>query len=194
MNHLEAGQKEMEKIVLCIIFVIANVVALSISASVRENNVTTTAVSRPLSSNNRLNYDNELSKIDAHRQRYYDWENEIWRELKKSDNEQQSLRKIHEHHLAFYADQLEFGVDLSLFETGEKDLFNEVKFINDSVLTATKKNLHKHERNFAKTQSLELAHRHREFIRAMDAINNITKDNNLFGNIKLVNIFVLIYA
>lgn len=178
----------MEKNVLCVILMLS-IVALNTSASVRENNITI-ASSRPLSSNNRLNYDNELSKIDAIRQRYYDLETEIWRELRKSANEAVALRKIHEQHLAFYAEQLEFGVDFSLFETGEKDLFNEVKFINDSVLTVTKKNLQKNERNFAKVPSLELAGRHREFIRAMDAINNITTGNDLFGSIKKVNIFV----
>lgn len=180
----------MEKNVLCVILMLS-IVALNTSASVRENNITI-ASSRPLSSNNRLNYDNELSKIDAIRQRYYDLESEIWRELRKSANEAVALRKIHEHHLAFYGEQLEFGVDFSLFETGEKDLFNEVKFINDSVLTVTKKNLQKNERNFEKVPSLELAGRHREFIRAMDAINNITKGNDLFGSIKKVNIFVKI--
>lgn len=178
----------MEINLLCVILFLLNV-AFSISASVPENNVTI-ASSRPLSSNNRLSYDNELSKIDAIRQRYYDVESEIWRELKKSANEAVALRKIHEQHLAFYAEQPEFGVDFSLFETGEKDLFNEVKFINDSVLTVVKKNLHKNERNFAKLPSVELAGRHREFIRAMDAINNITKGNDLFGSIKKVNIFL----
>lgn len=178
----------MEKNVLCVILMLS-IVALSTSASARENNITI-ASSRPLSSNNRLNYDNELSKIDAIRQRYYDLESEIWRELKQSANEAVALRKIHEQHLAFYAEQLEFGVDFGIFETGEKDLFNEVKFINDSVLLVTKKNLQKNERNFAKGPSVELAGRHREFIRAMDAINNITKGNDLFGSIKKVNIFV----
>lgn len=178
----------MKKYLFCVVLLLSNV-ALSISASVRENN-TTVANARPLSSSTRLNYDNELSKIDAHRQRYYDMESEIWRELKKSDNEAQVLKKIHEHHLAFYAEPLEFGVDFGMFETGEKDLFNEVKFINDSILTVTKKNLHKNERNFVKSQSIELAGRNREFIRAMDAINNITKANDFFGNIKKVNIFV----
>lgn len=182
----------MEKIVLCVMLMVISNVALSLSASVRENNSTVT-ISRPLSSNNRLSYDNELSKIDAHRQRYFDLESEIWHELRKSDNEVQALRKIHEYHLGFYGEPIEFGVDVSLFVTGEKDLFNEIKFINDSILTVTKKNLHKNERNFAKPKSVELAGRHREFIRAMDAINNITKDNDLFGNIKKVKIFVVFF-
>lgn len=177
----------MAKIILSVIFIITNI-ALSTSASVRQSNITS-AVSRPLSST-RINYDNELSKIDALRQRYYDLESEIWRELRKSDNQAQALRKIHENHLEFYAEPMEFGVDFSLFETGEKDLFNEVKFINDSVLAAKKRNLQKNERNYARPQSLELAERHREFIRAMEAINNITKGNDFFGNIKKVNIFV----
>lgn len=173
--------REMAKIVLC--FAMMSIVGLSASASVRENNITL-SVPRP---HNQLIYDNELSKIDAYRQRYYDLESEIWSELSKNDNEAQALRKIHNYHLAFYADQLENGVDLSLIETGEKDLLNEAKFINESVLTVTKKNLHKNERNFVKSQSIELASRHREFLRAMEAINNITKDNDFFGNIKKVN-------
>ncbi|XP_037049797.1 uncharacterized protein LOC119084060 isoform X1 [Bradysia coprophila] len=172
--------KKVANIVFCVIWLISNV---ALSASVRENNITTSIV-RPLRSNDRAYFDNELSKIDAHRQRYYDLESEIWRELRKSDNEAVVLRKIHEKHLAFYANQVEYGVDLSLFETGEKDLLNEVKFINDSVLSVTKKTLHKNERNFAKSESVELAGRHREFIRAMDAINNITKDNDFLLNIK----------
>lgn len=143
------------------------------------------AISRPFRSPS-LSYDNELSKIDALRQRYYDLESEIWREVKKSDNQLPALRKIHEGHLAFYAEPLEIGVDFSLFETGEKDLLHEIKFINDSVLSATKKNLHKNERNFVRAESLELAGTYREFIRAMDAINNVTKGNDLFGTIKKV--------
>lgn len=177
--------KEVAKIVFCVIWTISNVAS---SASVNGNNVTT-SIEQPLRSNDRAYFDNELSKIDAHRQRYYDLESEIWRELRKSDNEAVALRKIHEKHLAFYADQQEYGVDLSLFETGEKDLLNEVKFINDSVLSVTKKTLHKSERNFAKTESIEFSGRHREFIRAMNSIYNITKDNDFLGNIKKVNIF-----
>lgn len=177
----------MEKFLLCVIFLMLSNVVLS--ASVRESNITI-ASSRPISTTNRLNYDNDLSRIDALRQRYYDLESEIWRELKKSANQEQGLRTIHTQHIAFYADQPEFGVDFSLFETGEKDLLNEVKFINDSVLTVTKNILHKNERNYARSPSVELAGRHREFIRAMNAINNITKDNDLFGTIKKVNIFV----
>lgn len=177
--------RKIAKFLFCVSWLISNG---ALSASVRENNVTTATV-RPLRSNDRAYFDNELSKIDAHRQRYFDLESEIWREVKKSDNQAVALRKIHEKHLAFYADHLEYGVDMSLFETGEKDLLTEVKFINDSVLSVAKKTLHKNERNFARTESVELAGRHREFIRAMDAIYNITKDNDFFLNIKKVNIF-----
>ncbi|KAJ6637237.1 hypothetical protein Bhyg_09967 [Pseudolycoriella hygida] len=163
-----------------IVLIITVLVLSKISLSVSENNSTI----RRSFSNRQINYDNELSKIDAVRQRYFDLENEIWLELKKNENQQSALRKIHQYHLSFYAENLEFGVDFSLFETGERDLLNEVKFINDSVQTVTKKNLQKNEQNFNKIPSVEFAGRYREFIRAMEAIHNITKDNDLFGNIK----------
>lgn len=171
----------MTKSVLWIAVIIA-IVDLTISVQV-EN----VPLARSLRETNQLSYNIEVSKIDAYRQRYYDVESEIWSEIKKSENAAQALRKIHQLHLAFYADQMEYGVDLGIYETGEKDLVNEVKFINDSVSAVRKNYLHKNERNFARNESIELAGRHREFIRAMDAINNITKDNDFFGTIKQVN-------
>lgn len=128
----------------------------------------------------------DLTNVDRLIQRYITLERALWQVIRSGVPQSTSLRRIHDTHLTFFAEDFQIKKVHFDIDPDQQVLSNALNYIHAAVANVDKSPLHSSERDYNMNEAITFATNNIHMKENYDKIHNITEDSDFYGFIARV--------
>lgn len=132
----------------------------------------------------------ELTNVDRLISRYLTLERALWQVIRSGVPQSTSLRRIHDTHLTFFAEDFQAKNVFFDIDPDQRVLSNALNYINSTIANVDKSPLHSNEKDYNMNEAITFATNNIHMKENYDKIHNITEGSDFYGFIARVGIIL----